>query len=163
MAINVRYRKKFKNVLLKSGYLYSFKYRGWGEDPKPTIILMGWYEGRHPNTGHEWHFIQGINFFYIPRSHRKNFAKMWTDKFSSLGDRQKVNQLRFTWPMIKRRFPFMDVAVRRYFWKPTYYISDLKEIPFDNWDEAIVGTWAKDYSKKFQAATIGKILKKIRG
>ena len=77
MALRVQYTKRFQNVHWKSGHFYKFKYTAWHNDPEPVILLMYAYSGRHPNTGHEWHFFQGINFTYIPRTHRKHFVERW--------------------------------------------------------------------------------------
>ena len=81
MPIRRIYRKKFHGVILKSGYIYSFKYSSWRNDPKPTIILMYSLEGNHPNTGHQWRFLQGINLSYLPRSMRRAFANEWVRVF----------------------------------------------------------------------------------
>jgi hypothetical protein len=117
-------------------------------------------EGIHPNTGHQWRFFQAINFTYIPRSQRMMFAKEWKIIF----ERTNGN-VRLTWELVKKRYPFMQNAVRRYFFKPNYYITSLKEIPFDNMEKYIISTWSKDFSKKVKSSLINKfrnVLKRRR-
>ena len=77
MAIRRNKKKKFKKITWQSGHIYTFKYQAWQNDPHPVIILMYALEGRHPNTGNQWRFFQGINFTYIPRSMRRAFIKNW--------------------------------------------------------------------------------------
>ena len=99
--------------------------------------------GLHPNTGHQHRYIQGINLSYVPRSHRRLFAIQWIQEY------ERTNgDTRFTWQIVKRRFPFLQYAVRRYMFKPAYYIQNPIEIQFENMEDAIIDTWAKDFSKK---------------
>lgn len=107
-------------------------------------------EGTHPNTGHQWRFLQGINFTYIPRSIRRQFANQWKEVIT------RTNNPKFTWEMVKRRYPYLENAVRRYFIKPNYYITDLIEIPFDDMEKVIVSTWSKDFSKKIKISLLSK-------
>lgn len=160
MAIRRIYKKRFSNVNVKSGYIYTFKYRAWANDPKPTVIMMYALEGIHPNTGHQWRFFQAINFTYIPRAQRMMFAKEWKIVFQRTG-----GNIRLTWELVKRRYPFMQNAVRRYFFRPNYYITNLKEIPFDDMEKYIISTWSKDFSKKVKSTLINKfrnVLKRRR-
>lgn len=160
MAIRRIYKKRFSNVNVKSGYIYTFKYRAWANDPHPTVIMMYALEGIHPNTGHQWRFFQAINFTYIPRAQRMMFAKEWKIIF----ERTNGN-VRLTWELVKKRYPFMQNAVRRYFFRPNYYITSLKEIPFDDMEKYIISTWSKDFSKKVKSSLINKfrnVLKRRR-
>lgn len=151
-------KKKFKGVVLKSGYVYSFRYSPWTADPNPTIILMYALEGTNPNTGHQWRFLQGVNLSYLPRSMRKVFAREWVNVF------QRTNgNVIFTYEIMQRRFPYMSHAIRRYFTKPNYYISDLREIPFENMEEAIVSTWSKDFSRKIKISLLQKFQSAMQG
>ena len=150
MAVRRIYKKRFKGVPMKSGYFYTFRYQAWENDPSPTIILMYFLEGTHQNTGHQWRIIQAINFTYIPRSIRKRFIDDWSRIL------QQTNDVRFTWQLVKRKYPWLQVAVRRYFYKPNYYIKGLKEIPLTELDKYVVSTWHKDFSKKVKTTLINK-------
>ena len=159
MAVRRIYKKSFKGVPMKSGYFYTFRYRPWHNDPKPTVILMYALEGRHQSTGNQWRFFQCINFTYIPRSVRKRFIDDWTRIL------QNTRDPRFTWQLIKRRYPWLKVAIRRYFYKPNTYITNLKEIPLEELDKYVVSTWHKDFSKKVKTELINKfrgVLKRRR-
>jgi hypothetical protein len=156
MAIRRQYYKKFKGVEMKSGYFYTFKYSAWENDPTPTIILMYALDGIHPTTGHQWRFFQAINFTYIPRSVRKRFLLEWKRVLSN------TQNPKFTWELIKRKYPWLKIATRRYFFKPNYYIKDLKEIPFDQIDKVIISTWSKDFSKKVKTSLINKFRSVLR-
>ena len=111
-------------------------------DPIPTYIHMYSFSGRHPNTGRQWRFLQGINLNYIPRSDRKRFVNQWVKVF----EKSKGNIL-FTYKMAKRFFPYMDIAIRRYFYSPAYYIKNLKEVPVEDYQKIVIGSWHKDFSK----------------
>jgi hypothetical protein len=150
MTIRRNYAKNFHGVKVKSGYVYSFKYQAWENDPEPTVIIMYALEGVHPNTGHQWRFFQGINFTYIPRSERRRFASDWMRIFTS------TKNAKFTWELVKRKYPYLKHAVRRYFFKPDYYITKLREIPFEQMEAAIVSTWSKDFSKKIKSSLFNK-------
>ena len=106
--------------------------------------------GMHPNTNHQWRFIQCINFSYIPREDRRRFAHDW---MHLLGNSKNP---KFTWEVVKRKYPYIQNAVRRYFFKPEYYITNLREIPFDQMEKAIVLSWAKDFSKKIKTSLFNK-------
>ena len=71
--------------------------------------------------------------------------------------------MKFTCEVVQRRYPYLKGAVRRYFFKPTYYIKDLKEIPFDQMEDVIVSTWSKDFSKKLKISLLGKFRRAMRG
>jgi hypothetical protein len=103
-------------------------------------------EGTHPNTGNQWRFFQAINFTYIPRSVRKRFLDDWMRILQGSTDP------RFTWELIKRRYPWLKVAVRRYFFQPNYYMTSLREIPIDQIEKEVISTWHKDFSKKVKTA-----------
>lgn len=143
---------------MKSGYVYSFKYIPWNSDPNPTIILMYALEGINPKTGHQFRFIQGVNFTYLPRSMRRAFAKDWVSVFQ-----RNNGNVRFTYEKLKSRYPYMDHAIRRYFYTPTYYISNLIEIPYEKLEETIISTWSKDFSKKVKVSLLQKFRSSMRG
>jgi len=154
MAVRRIHEKKFKGITLKSGRVYHFKYSNWRNDPTPTIIFMYSLEGINPRTGHQWRFLQGINFTYIPRATRRAFAKAWVDAFT-----KSNGNLRFTYETVKRQHPQLLLGIRRYFIRPSYLIRDIQEVPFENMEKAIISTWSKDFSKKVR----GALTKKYRG
>ena len=112
--------------------------------------MMYALDGVNPRTGHQWRFFQAINFTYIPRADRKKFAKDWMRVMGN------SNNPRFTWNTVKIKYPYIQNAVRRYFFKPNYYIQDLVEIPWDDAEKAIVSTFAKDFSKKVKTSLLNK-------
>lgn len=156
MPIVRKYKKKFKGVNLQSGHFFKFRYQAWANDPEPTVIFMYSLEGIHPRTGHQWRFLQCINFTYVPRTVRKNFVRDWTIHM------QKTNNPRFTWEKVKSKYPQIQHAVRRYFFKPNYYITKLQEIPFDQIEKQVVSTWHKDFSKKIKSSLLNKFRRIMR-
>ena len=144
MAVKRVYKKKFKNVIVKSGFVYSFKYLAFSNDPNPVCIILYALEGIS-HTGHQFRFFQGINFTYIPRNIRKQFAKEWKEVM-----KKSNGNVKFTWEKVKRRYPQLKVAIRRYFFKPSYYITKLVEIPLDDIEKVVISTWSKDFSKKIE-------------
>jgi len=113
--------------------------------------MMYALEGINNRTNHEWHLFQAINFTYIPRTERKRFAKDW---MRIMGNSN--NNVKFTWQLVSRKYPFLKHAVRRYFFKPNYYIQNLVEIPWEDAEKAIVSTFAKDFSKKVKTSLLNK-------
>ena len=89
---------------------------------------------------------------------RKAFANEWKTVF----ERTNGN-VRFTWEIVQRRYPYMKHAIRRYMIKPSYYISKLQEIPFDNMEQAIISTWSKDFSKKVKLSMLQKFRSAMSG
>ena len=158
MALRTHYRKKLHGVMLKSGYIYSLKYSNWFNDPTPTIIFLYAFSGNHPNTGRQWRFIQAINFTYVPKSMRRAFANEWVRVFE-----QTNGNVRFTWNIVKRRYPYLKHAVRRYMYSPSYMISKLQEIPFEDMEKVIVSTWSRDFSRKIKVSLLQKFRSAMRG
>jgi hypothetical protein len=107
-------------------------------------------EGINPSTGHQWRIIQCINFTYIPKAVRKRFLDIW------LLELQKKSDIRFTWERIQSHYPWLKNATRRYFFKPSYYITNLEEIPIANVQKEVISTWSKDFSKKIKTAIFQK-------
>ena len=158
MALKISYNKRFKGINWQSGHIYKFKYQSWQHDPEPVIILMYSFSGLHPTSGHEWHFFQGINFTYIPRKDRAKFAERWMQEW------QKSNgNLKFTWGKVEKEFPYLKSAVRRYFYKPNYYIQKPMEVPMEDMDKVVVSTWSKDFSKKLRSNLVNKMKKAKAG
>ena len=149
------YKKKSHGITWQSGHIYSFRYSAWNADPEPLIILISAFEGNHPKTGRQWRFFQGINLSYVPKKVRKELAKTWIKEF------ERTNgDTRFTYRKVKRRYPGLLLAVRRYMYSPKAYIQKAKEIPFYDWEKAVTSSFAKDFSKK--ARTIFAKLRKGR-
>lgn len=145
------FKKTSHGVTWKSGHIYSFKYNAWENDPEPVIIFMYAFEGRHPKTGNQWRFIQGINFTYVPRAIRKKFAKIWLKEFERTG-----GNTRFTYQKMKRRYPGLKHATRRYMYTPRSRITKVIEIDFGEWQKAITSTLRKDFSKKVRSSLVRK-------
>ena len=150
MALKRLYKKKLDKTTWKSGHIYTFKYNAWENDPEPVIIFMYAFEGTHPRTGNQWRFIQGINFTYVPRGIRKQFAKVWIKEYN------RVKNIRFTYQKMKRRYPGLKHATRRYMYQPKARIKKSKEIPFEDWEAAIKSTIRKDFSKKVKSSLVNK-------
>jgi hypothetical protein len=141
MPLKHVYKKKIGKVTFRSGHFYRFKYRAWHNDPKPVVIFMSAISGIN-DTGHQWRLIQCINFTYIPRAIRKRFLKIWMKELD------KPGRIQFTWKKIVAKYPYLKPAIRRYSYLPAYFISNVKEIPLDEAEKAVIGTLAKDFSKK---------------
>ena len=124
----------------------------WHNDPEPIILFMYAFTGRHPTTGHEWRFIQGINFSYIPRTHRRAFISRWLATWE-----QTNGNFQLTWERLVAEFPYLKNAVRRYFYKPSYYIKNPIEIPLEDMESVVVSTWSKDFSKKLRTNLVQKM------
>jgi hypothetical protein len=156
MGLRHVYRKKYKGVTLRTGYFYRFKYQAWEHDPKPVVIFMASIEGIHENSGHQWRIFQCINFTYIPRAVRRRFLKIW------LKELEKPGRTIFTWKKVVAKYPYLKPAIRRYFFKPSYYIKNLEEIPIDDVERVVVSTFSKDFSKKITMSLIGKFKKALK-
>lgn len=126
-------------------------------DPNPVVIMLYALDGIHPNTGNQWRFFQAINFTYIPRMMRKQFANDWVRVF-----KETNGKVQLTWDTVKKKYPYLQNAVRRYFFKPSYYIQELKEVPFEQMEQAIISTWNKDFSKKLKVALWQKFRKAMK-
>ena len=150
------YKKRFKGLTLKSGHFYTFRYQAWAHDPKPTIIFMHSIEGIHPNTGHQWRIIQALNFTYIPKAFRIRFLKIWMKEL------EKPGNIKFHWQKVLSKYPYLKIGIRRYFFKPNYYISSLKEVPFEDIEKVVISTFSKDFSKKIVTALRSKFRKALK-
>ena len=75
-----------------------------------------------------------------------------------LEEKEKQPNMDFVWDHVKRKYPWLKIATRRYFYTPGSYIINPEEIPLDQAENIIVSTWAKDFSKQ----TIIKLRSKIR-
>lgn len=149
------WRYKSHRVTWKSGSIYTFRYSNFQHDPQPTFLFMNAYNGIHPNTGHQHRYIQGINLSYVPRSMRKKFVKDFIRYMKNKSLTPQISR-----ELIKRKYPYLQHAIRRYFFKPSYYITKVQEIPLDELESVVVSTWSKDFSKKV-LRTLGNKLSNI--
>ncbi len=127
-------------VWYKSGHFYNFYYKNFANDPIPTVVVLNYIHGTHPNTGKVHDYIQCINLSYIPRNYRKRFVDTWLPTL----ERNRGN-IRLTWTMIQSRWPFMKFAIRRYLVKK-HYILYGREIPPEKVYDEVISTWTRDYS-----------------
>lgn len=151
MALKIHFKKKSQGVTWKSGSFYSFKYSAYQNDPEPTYLHLNSFSGFHPKTGRQWRFHQGINISYIPRRDRKRFVDVWRKEFEKSGN-PKV-----TWDKIKTRYPYIQAGIRRYFYSPSYYIRNAREIPPEQWDREVVRSFAKDFSKTIRRKVAARL------
>ena len=151
MGLKVDYQFRLNGMEWNSGYFYTFRYRAYGQDPQPLIILFYRISGINPSTGHQWRLFQGVNMNYLPRSHRRLFLMQWQNYYETSG-----GNIKFTYDMMKRRFPFMRYAIRRYMTKPAYYVQNPYEIPMDKVEEAVMSTFDRDYSQKIKQELVQK-------
>ena len=154
MALKISYKLKHNGVLLRSGHFYTFDYTAYENDPSPMIIFISAIQGINPKTGHQWRLIQGINMNYIPRSDRKNFLEIWNKHFD------KTNDVKFTWNVVKSKFPYLKLSIRRFMLKPKYYIRKLKYIEPENLQKEMVKSLHKDFSETLKRR-LGSRLKKF--
>ena len=154
--LKFHHKKKLNNVTFKSGGIYTFGYQAWENDPKPVILFIHAYSGNYPTPPHrQWRTLLGINFTYIPRAQRRLFITTWQSIVGNMPEQQR-NNIKLTWPNLIARFPYLRRAVRRYFYTPSYYIKRPQEIPFSDWENVVVSTMSKDFSKKVKASLINK-------
>lgn len=155
MPIQQKFKAKDKAsmVWFRSGHIYSFRYKNFENDPNPTILCLYALKGINPNTGHMWNLVQGINLNYIARNNRRTFLHTWLP----LLERNRGN-IRLTWEMILRRFPYLTAACRRYLLDRKMF-ADLKELELDDIESIVVSTWAKDYSRQVQRTLLKKYKK----
>ena len=138
--LTASFKVKEGMVWFASGHFYNFYYKKWANDPIPTVVMLNWVHGTHPNTGHQHNYIQCINLSYIPRNYRKRFVEMW------LPTLQRNNgNVHMTWRMVLSKWPFMKFAIRRYIVKQ-HYILYAREITADKVMDEVVSTWTRDYS-----------------
>jgi hypothetical protein len=151
MTLRRLYKVKYDRTNWVSGHIYTFKYRPWENDPEPVVVFLNAITGTHPKTGNQWKLFQCINFTYIPKSKRRQFAQSWVKEFDRLN-----GNTRLTFQKVKRRYPDLTVATRRYIYKTAGYITKSKELPFEEWEKAVVSTFSKDFSKKVKVNLINK-------
>jgi hypothetical protein len=90
-----------------------------------------------------------VNLSYIPRTLRKKFTQEWQYEYArSNGD------IEFTWDLVQNKYPYLSGAVRRYFFKPNYYIQGAQHIHMDEMESAVVSTWARDFSSKVKRTLV---------
>jgi hypothetical protein len=151
MALSLIYETNFNGVHWKSGRLYTFSYTAYEHDPKPMIIFINRVDGIHPNTGHQHRYLQGINLNYLDRKYRKAFAGSWVEAYIASN-----GHIKFTWQKVEAKYPYMRAFIRRYFVRPTYYIKNIRAIPFDNMYREIESNIFKDYSTHLRIALFSR-------
>lgn len=158
MTLTIHKKIRHNNVTFKEGHAYEFSYQAYQNDPSPIIFFINAIKGTHPSTNHQWRLMQGINISYISRKDRKRFVKKWRDEMNkSKGD---VN---FTWNRVKREFPYLKLYIRRYMLKPNYYIRNIKYIPPEQWDKAVVKSWTKDFSSVIKRNVAARLKRLFTG
>lgn len=148
--LRARFKVRLSLTWIRTGHLYSFRYKNFQLDPEPTVIVLYAVGGTHPNTGRRHNYIQAINLNYISRGKRREFVTSWIRMLQQYG-----GNVIFTWNMVRRKYPYLMVAFRRYSLEKGI-ISKLQEIPLENIEQAVVGTWAKDYAKQATMALVSK-------
>ncbi len=152
MSLKIYKEYTHNRVKLVTGHAYSFKYAAYANDPSPIVFLISTIRGIHPNTGHQWRLIQGINISYIPRADRKRFIEIWKREMTYTNARPE-----FSWEKIKRQFPYIQHGIRRYMLKPNYYIRDLREVPTEMYEDIIIKSWSKDFSSAIKRRVAASI------
>lgn len=145
MALKIHYTFRQGGVKLQSGNLYTFNYSAFEHDPEPVVLYLNSLSGRHPTTGRQWRFHQAINLNYLPRSTRVKFVEVWLAEM--LKNRGNV---KLTWDRVKIQYPYMKEVIRRYFYSPSYYIRNIRYIPPQAAQDAVVRSQFKDYSMLVQ-------------
>lgn len=113
-------------------------------------------EGINPKTGHQWNLLSGINLNYIPRTQRKIFTEFWSETM-----RKSNGNSEFTWQLVQYKFPYLELACRRYMIKPVYRLQNVQYIPFDNVEDVVVSTWSKDFSNKLKIDLAAKMARAV--
>lgn len=153
MALKRVFRKKEGMVWFRSGHIYTFKYKNYENDPTPVILCLYQVKGYHPNTGNYHNYIQAINFTYVPRIYRRKFLRYWL-----LFLEKNHGNIRLTWEVVKRQFPYLRLAIRRYILDKRL-LMDLKEIPINDIEDVVLPTWSRDYSKQAYMKLLSKYKK----
>lgn len=157
MTLKIAKSKKINGTTFKEGHCYEFNYQAYQNDPKPLIFFINSIFGTHPNTGHQWRLIQAININYIPRKDRKRFVEVWEKEMS------KGKGVEFSWSRIKSQFPYIEEGIRRYSFKPNYFIRNIRYIPPDKWREEVVKAWHKDFSGAIRRKIASKLKRIFTG
>lgn len=157
MALTVHKKKKINGTTFKSGHMYKFSYQAYQNDPNPTALVINILSGYHPKTGHEHHYMQCINLSYIPRKDRKKFVDTWMKEMS------KTKNIEITWNRIKSQYPYIQEGIRRYLYKPRYYIRKIEYIPPEDWQKEVVKSWAKDFSGTIRRKIASKLKRFFTG
>ena len=74
---------------------------------------------------------------------------------------EKPGNIKFHWQKVQAKYPYLQPAIRRYFFKPNYYIRNLKEVPFEDIEKVVISTFSKDFSKKITTALRAKFRKAL--
>lgn len=151
MALKIHKKKKIGGTTFLSGHMYKFNYQAYQNDPEPSALMINILSGYHPKTGHEHHYIQCINLSYIPRKDRKKFVDIWQREMD------KNKNIEITWKKIKAQYPYIQEGIRRYLYKPRYYIRRIQWIPPQEWQSEVVRSWHKDFSQQIRKKIASKL------
>lgn len=143
------------NVRFESGNVYRFNYKRFQNDPQPLVIFLNSFRGTHPNTGHPWLFIQAINLNYLPRKDRQMFIRDWENVHKRTNKRVKI-----TWDIIKRWYPYLQFAIRRYFHTPADMMTNIVKIDAVNYQKEVVRDFWKDYSMEVRRRMMASVKRK---
>lgn len=155
MTLKIAWTHKHDKIKMNSGEFYSFNYSGFENDPHPHIIMINKWSGHNPNTGHEYRFIQAINLNYVQRSKRKQFVNDWLKEWEN-----SKGNIKFTWENVQKKYPYLKFYIRRYFYKPKYYISKLEYLDTEKKiKNKLIRNWYKDFSKSI-SSKIAKFFKR---
>lgn len=144
------FKVRIGTVWMRTGHLFYFRYKSFNYDPEPTVIALYAIAGTHPTSGRRHNYFQAINLNYVPRSQRRQFCDVWVKLLEQYG-----GNIIFTWEMVKRQYPYLQLALRRYSLERGEIMA-LKEIPLEEIKNAVVKSWAKDFSKQAMLATVAK-------
>jgi hypothetical protein len=138
--ITVYDKVRESTVWLKSGRFYAMYYTNFSNDPQPIFVMLNYIKGTHPNTGHIHNYIQAINLTYVPRGFRRLFVEQW----GSILKNNNGNAL-LTWKMIVKKYPYLQLAIRRYFIGKGMmrYIREVKE---EDYEQIVISSFSRDFS-----------------
>lgn len=142
MPLKMYFEKTLNGKRLQSGHFYTFGYGNYENDPQPLVIFINAIVGLNESTNHYWNLFQGINLHYISRNKRYKFLNNWLTVY----DGTKEN-IRFTWSIITKQYPYLTLAIRRYILNTTRgFVVNLMEIDRQNIQKTVLGSMPKDYS-----------------
>ena len=110
--------KTIDKLVLEPGNFYQFRYLNYENDPYPLIYYLNHRNAINFETGHFHKYIQGINFHYIPRQYRMQFAEKWLKYV----EKRKItiqSEFMLMWQKMSILYPFLATAYRRYLTYPS--------------------------------------------
>jgi hypothetical protein len=74
---------------------------------------------------------------------RKQFTEDWLKEWND-----SKGNIKFTWERVQKKYPYLKFYIRRYFYKPKYYISKLEYLETEKKiKNKLVRNWYKDFSR----------------